>query len=417
MTKQCTCKDGKKDPKCPSCAKDINLDSFHKLNPEAKPHHKTAERFKLAARPGLGLIGGMDPATKERLMGHLQGALIPAAATAIPAAMLAGATADKGEGLGDAAKAGLMAGGSMLAANTAHNMMMTGKSPLSHSYQRGIGSDFRNIANKGRELMGAEPVKMPRPPPAKVASADHFKLGYHDPYGRPLPPEAAYYGQYGQDPNDQGLSGFDKALLLGGGTALAGGLHHTLMGARGNIRGDGLINAYQKGIGGKIREGGNVLRGAVGMEPVAQPPHPIVGHAQDLVQGAVEGAKNLYTQGKKIAPAVAGVVGTAATGKAIHDKLMKEQTNAGELYRRVGTPLESAANKAVDVGQRAAGWVAKKTAPKPKAEAPISEEMKKKVAPKITKAADRPKPVTPTVKKSSLIYQAGADAALATYMR
>lgn len=387
-----------------------------------KPHQKTAERFKIAwgAQKPLGVLGSMDPATKQRLMGHLQGALIPAAATAIPAALLAGATADKGEGMGDAAKAGLMAGGTMLAANTAHNMMMGGKSPLSHSYQRGIGSDFRNIANKGRELMGTAPIKMPQPPPAKTAAVNKFKLAFHDPYG--MPPEAAHYGQYGQDPNDQGLSGFDKALLLGGGTALAGGLHHALMGARGNMLGGGAINAYQKGIGGGIREGANKLRGMAGMEPVAQPPHPAIGHAQDLIHGAVEGAQNIYAQGKKVAPAVAGVVGAASTGKALHDKLMAAPTNGGELYRRIGTPLEAAANKAVDAGQRAAGWVAKKTAPKPKAEPTPSvspetqkklttDEMRKKVAPKIRR------PAGPTVKKSSLIYQAGADAALATYLR
>jgi hypothetical protein len=386
-------------------------------------HTKTAERFKIAwgAKPPLGVWGGMDPATKERLMTNLKGALIPAAAAAVPTALLAGATADKGEGAGDAVRSGLMAGGTMLAANTAHNMMMGGKSPLSHSYQRGIGSDFRNIANKGREIMGTEPVKMPHPPAAKTAAVNKFKLAFHDPYGQ-MPPEAANYGQYGQDPHDQGLSGFDKALLLGGGTALAGGLHHALMGARGNMLGGGMVNAYQKGIGGGIRDTANKLRGMAGAQPVAQPPHPALGRAQDLIHGAVEGAQNIYAQGKKIAPAVAGAVGTASAGKALHDKLMQAPTNGGELYRRIGTPLESAANKVVGAGQRAASWAAKKTAPTPKPEPTPSvspetqkklttDEMRKKVAPKIRKAEK------PTVKKSSLIYQAGADAALATYLR
>lgn len=421
MTKQCTCKNGKKDSKCPSCSKDINLDSFHKLNPDAKPHRKTAGQFKIAfpwSKPPLSVVGGMHPKTKALLLKSLQNAVVPGLAVGLPAALIAAVNADKGDTADAALKAGLGMGGLAAGASVGHNMLMGAKSPLSSAYKP-MGSKINDLAER--------------------SGLDRFKIAYHDPYGRPLPPEAASYGQYGQDPNDQGLSAFDKALLLGGGTAVAGGLHHAMMNARGNILGGGAINAYQKGIGGSIRGGANKLREMAGMEQVAPPPHPIIGHAQDLARGAVEGAKGLYRAGKVVVPAAMAAGGIGLTANAYHEKMMKDPTRGGEIYRNtVGPTLAGAKEKAVDVGHRAMDWVADKTAPKikgpegarstkdfkrimgvqggaPPTKSP--EEVAGRIKPKINKPNSERVYQGPRVKKSSLIYQAGADAALATYMR
>jgi len=162
MTKQCSCKDGQKCSKCK-----VNLDSFHKLNPEAKP--KTAEQFKLAVAPGPGLWGGLQQGTKDRIMGAgmagLKSAVIPAAG----AAMAAGLASDPGEGWGNAAKAGLAAGAAGFGAGAAHHEGMTGTSDLHHSYQRGVGGDIRNMGNALRFETGqdqlAHPNTPPKPPP------------------------------------------------------------------------------------------------------------------------------------------------------------------------------------------------------------------------------------------------------------
>jgi len=445
MTKQCACKHEKKDSKCPACSKNVNLDSFHRLNPEAKPSGKTAEQFKLAfpwSKPPLSVLGGMNPKTKALLLKSLQNAAVPALAVGLPSALIAGINADKGDTASSALTAGLGMGGLAAGAHVGHNMLMGTKSPLSKAYKP-MGSKINDLAS--------------------AAGLDRFKIAYVDAYGRPLPPEAAYYGQYGQDPNDKGLSAFDKALLLGGGTALAGGLHHTLMNTRGNIRGTGLVNAYQKGIGGSIRGGANQLREMAGMEQVAQPDHPLLGHAKDLASGAVEGAKGLYGAGKAMAPAAMGLAGAGLTANAFHEKMMKEQTRGGEIYRNtVGPTIAGAKEKVVGAGERAMDWVADKTAPKIKGpqgarstrdferimgvrggakSTATPEEAKARAQPKVNRAEDQQvyrrdpstpqkpmKPKTPppegpmmTVrrapKQASLIYQAGADAALATYMR
>jgi hypothetical protein len=354
---------------------------------------KTTELFKIAAGPGLGLLGGMDPATKQRLMSGLQNSVLPAAAVALPSAVIAGATADRGEGVGDALRTGLGTGAMMLGGGLAHNMMMGGKSPLSHSYQRGIGSDIRNIANKGREAMGTPTVKMPRPP--KVASVESFKIAnpYEDPY--------AAYGQYGREPRDEGTSALNKALLLGAGTLGAAGLHSSLMNARGKIMGGGLINAYQKGLGGGIRTTANTLRGHVGMDPVAQPPPAIIGHAQDAAAAAKAHVQEAMANAKDYAKPAMAVAGAAATAKGTHDKFMAGKGRGSQAYQRfVGKPLESAANKAVEGAGRAADWVVRKTAPKKK-------------EPPAEKTTTTP-PKSEDTKVGSMIYDAGVAAALAT---
>ena len=274
------------------------------------------------------------------------------------------------------------------------------------------------------------PFKMPRRL-AKVASVEQFKLAYGDPHGYP-----DQYGQYGHDHQDDGSGALNTALMLGGGAALAGGLHHGLMNTRGNILGGGLVNAYQKGIGGSIRGMANDARQGMGVAPVAMPPHPLVGHAQDLLQ-------MLYDNKKK----VMGGIGTAALGgvKAwdFHNNQMGADTNAGKMYRSVAEPVMAGAGKAVAAGQNAAKWVGEKAKPviakgraavdklkgPPKAapEPSVSPETQEKVrsaeGPHTT-VRKQPKPaatpkaaVTEFKKKSSMIYQGGADAALATYFR
>jgi len=167
MAKKCTCSDNKKDPRCPVCSKsDVNLDSFHRLNPEAKP--KTAEHFKLAAP---GLWGGLQQGTKSRIMDAGKAALTSAVVPAAGAALAAGLSADPGQGWGDAARAGLVGGALGGAAGAAHHMGMTGSSDAAHSYQRGVGGDIRNMGNWGREQMGADLLAHPNTPPAPKPAA------------------------------------------------------------------------------------------------------------------------------------------------------------------------------------------------------------------------------------------------------
>jgi len=282
MTKKCTCKNGETDPKCPACSKGkINLDSFHKLNPEAKP------------RKDHG------PMSKE-----------------------------------------------------------------------------------------------------KTAKVEQFKIA--NPYG-PDP----YYGQYGHDHRDEPSSGLNTALMLGAGTLGAAGLHSSLMNARGKIRGGGLINAYQKGIGGGIRRSANTLRGHLDMAPVAQPPHPILGHAMDAVEAAKARAGEFATDAAKYTTPVMAAGGTAMTAKALHDKWMAAPGKGGDMYRRfVGNPVAAAGGRVADSAGRAADWAARKMAPKPKAATPEAETY--------VNVKKQPKPPDET-KVGSMIYQAGSEAALAAY--
>lgn len=307
MTKECTCKGDKKDPKCPVCSKKTDfLRDFHRLNPGSAPE-KTAA-------PAPGFFSKMlTPDVKQRLAAGATNALIPAAAVALPTALAAGATADKGEGLGDAAKAGLTAGGLALAGGLGHNMMMTGKSPVAKSYQQGIGTDFRNLANKGREAVGLPTVRLPK------AASDNTKTanpGMHDPY--------ANYGQYGQEPQENHDSGLNTALAMGGTALGAGLLHHGLMGSTGRF-----AQAYQNNLGRAIRGAANQARSRVGLSTVAQPHHP-------LVQDALGALHNLAGAGKTVAAAGAPIMAAAGAVGAARKKmqdLSTAGTNEGELYR------------------------------------------------------------------------------------
>jgi hypothetical protein len=200
MTKECTCKNGKKNPKCSACAEgDVNLDSFHRLNPEADPRKKTAEQFKIAAKAKapapkpVGLWGSMDPKTKERVLGAGKAALTSAVVPGAVAALGAGLTADPGQGWEDAAKAGLVAGTVGGLAGAGHHMGMTGKSELAHSYQRGIGGDIRNMGNWGREQMGQPLLKHPNTPPPPVPPAE-----VPVPNVVPEAPKAAMFYEFGK---------------------------------------------------------------------------------------------------------------------------------------------------------------------------------------------------------------------------
>ena len=408
MTKQCTCKQGKNDPKCPSCA----------------GKNKTAEQFKIAfswSKPPLSILGGMNPKTKALLLKSLQNAAVPALAVGLPSALIAGINADKGDTADAALTAGLGMGGLAAGASVGHNMLMGTKSPLSKAYKP-MGSKINDLA--------------------ETAGLDRLKISYSDPY----------YGQYSRESRDDGLSGFDKALMLGGGAALAGGLHHTLMNSRG-----GTARGYQKGIGGSIRSGANTVRSSLGMEPVAQPAGPMMRRVQD----AIAGAKNVYAHGKDIAPALTSALGAGVTLKGMHSHLMNDPTNLGELYRPYGKHLDNAGRAVVNAGQRAAGFVADKLHPEPSVMGMRSdkdferlmgtrggvkakrspEQVKENIRPEVRKPEGPPSPTsfsrdrpqaTPgytkvqsppgkgawtSTKKGSMVYDAGSDAALDAYLR
>lgn len=123
MKTKCICKDGKTDPNCPACnSGKINLDSFHKLNPEADPHKKMAAQFKLAfpsnilgkaaggLQTGMGALksgwAGLSPEMRGNLTQMGKAAVVPAAA----GALAGGLTADPGQGMEGALKGGLMGG-------------------------------------------------------------------------------------------------------------------------------------------------------------------------------------------------------------------------------------------------------------------------------------------------------------------
>jgi len=157
MTKECTCKNGKKNPKCPSCSKgDVNLDSFHKLNPEAKP--KTAEQFKLSFAMGPGMTRAMQIGGAG-LKGALPGALTGAA--------LGFMSAPEGQGAAGAARGaaygGLAAGG----AAAAHHGMMTGASGMAQDYRDTVGD-----LQKGKALQArAQNVENIRQRDTNIANA------------------------------------------------------------------------------------------------------------------------------------------------------------------------------------------------------------------------------------------------------
>ncbi len=306
MTKECTCSKGKKNPSCPSCSKKTDfLRDFHQLNPEAKPAEKTAA-------PAPGFFSQMlTPKVKQRLATGATNALVPAAAVALPAALAAGATADKGEGVGDALKAGLVAGGGTLAAGLGHHMMMTGKSPLAKSYQQGIGTDFRNLANKGRAAVGLPTVGLPK------AAADNTKTAnpaVEGPY--------SHYGQYGLEPKEDRDSGLNTALALGGTALGAGLLHHGLMGSTGRF-----AQGYQNNLGRAIRDAANKARSRVGLDTVAQPAHPLIQDAREALHNLSGTAKGITAAGAPILAAIGG----ARAVKNKMDALKTDPSNAGEM--------------------------------------------------------------------------------------
>lgn len=396
MKEKCICKGGKTNNKCPMHGSKVNLDSFHKLNPEARP--KTAAQFKIA----------MDPRLAAGL-GLARQSLVPAAAMALPAAALAGATADKGEGVGDAVKGGLMAGAGTLGAAMGHNYLMG----ANKGYRSGVGGQIQDVVNKGRQFVGGK-LGIPK------MAADKFKI-------KLAAPDPAYYGQYGQD-DDSGTSGINKALLLGGGAALAGGAHHMAM----NSRSD-LARKYQTSLGGGIRDAANSARERFGIPTVAQPPHPIIGKIQDAMGGIGENLGRGVETAKKVAPVAMEGAGAAMGAKALHDKYMQEGSNGSEMYKNLlGRHLETAGSKLKDMGGQAASWIAKKTAPAPAAPTggpmpsaeqtfhPSSLNEAAMVHPSISGAKPglgaslRSK--LPFMKRGSMIYDAGAEAAYAAYL-
>ena len=361
----------------------------------------TTERFKISTGSSpLGWIANMDPATKARLIESAKGALIPGLAVGGAGALLAGATADEGEGLGDAVSTGLKAGAGTIAAGIADSMLMGGKTPLSHRYQRGIGSDFRNIANKGREAMGLPTVNMPNPP--KVASADKFKIAdYADPYGRL--PSHGHYGQYGEDDPNRGTSMLNTALLLGAGGLGAAGLQHYLMNAYGpNAR------AYQLGLGKSVRDVGNKIRGGLGVPAVAQPAHPAIRRVQDAMTYAKEMASAAPGMINELSKPAAAIAGAGAMGYGLHQKGMEGYGNpevakspAQELYQAT---LGGALRKGGDVALRGASSGAKAVA-----------SASKKVKGVAERGAQFFKKKAPTTAKAAMLYEAGQDAACDLY--
>jgi len=143
MMKKCCCKDGKMDSSCPvHKGEKVNLDSFHKLNPEAKP--KTAEQFKIAFALPHNLARRAGHIGMAGLKSSLPGAAI--------GAVVGGLSADEGQGLSGAlsgaAKGGLVTGG----IGAAHHGMMTGVSNPAQGYQKMWASPKEKL-NAGTEAL------------------------------------------------------------------------------------------------------------------------------------------------------------------------------------------------------------------------------------------------------------------------
>ncbi len=237
--------------------------------------------------------------------------------------------------------------------------------------------------------------------------ADRFKIA--NPY--------EHYGQYGHDRRDDD-SGSNTALMLGAGALGAGALHHGLMNTRGKLLGGGLINAYQNGVGGQIRGTANKLRGAVGMAPVAQPDAPIVGLAKEMVNKVPKSVDEI----KAAVKPVMQVGGVAKALHGLHNQAMSSEAPGMNAYRAViGQPLEKGVAAAKKGVGQAADWAVKKTAPKPRPEVTPSEptpsvspDLQEKMRQSESKAKAQPR-VRRTIKKSSVVYEAGSEAAFATY--
>jgi hypothetical protein len=121
----------------------INLDSFHKLNPEAKP--KTAEQFKLAFVVSPGWTQAMNVG-KAGLRSAAPGALVGGALGYLSAPEGHGM-----EGLGRGAlTGGLLAG----AGGATHHGLMTGAGDLSKAYQTNVGKPLQAAqVDRNKEML------------------------------------------------------------------------------------------------------------------------------------------------------------------------------------------------------------------------------------------------------------------------
>jgi len=176
MTKECTCKNGKKNPKCPACSKgDVNLDSFHKLNPEAKP--KTAGQFKLATLPPM--MGGPGNMGRWGAMGAA--ALRGGVPAALAGGLVAGMAAPEGHGMEAAAKGALGAGLAGAGAGALHHGLMTGTGGHAQDYQAMHGAHQQDVgAGLAQQRLNnaAEAAAIPPPPAAPPAEAPKAAMFY-----------------------------------------------------------------------------------------------------------------------------------------------------------------------------------------------------------------------------------------------
>jgi len=173
MMTKCTCKGGKTTPGCPVCSKkDINLDSFHKLNPEAKP--KTAERFKLsfAVNPQLmqraGQIGMAG--LKSSVPGMLAGGVI------------GGLSAEDGQGMSGAMRGAAIGGLGTGLHGAAHHAGMTGTGQMAQNYQKAVGEAGHagKVMDRAQNIDYIRQRKMNAAPPVaapEVKAAGYYELG------------------------------------------------------------------------------------------------------------------------------------------------------------------------------------------------------------------------------------------------
>lgn len=122
MTKQCTCKDGKK---CEACSKKHSyLDSHHKLNPGSEPVKKAMQKIAYGRY-------GED---------HDEHSVLP-----------------------DLTTLALLGGGGALA----HSALMNSRGQFARGYQQHLGNTIRETANKYvRKPLGMDPVSLP---PGRIA--------------------------------------------------------------------------------------------------------------------------------------------------------------------------------------------------------------------------------------------------------
>ena len=210
-----------------------------------------------------------------------------------------------------------------------------------------INLDSFHKLNPKAKPYGQDEKQMPTP---KTAALDKFKLAFADPY----------YGQYRERGRDDSSDAANTALLMGAGGLGLAGAHHLAMNAQGQLMGGGLINAYQRGPGKNIRDAANSVRTKFDMKPVAQPPHPAVRRALELLSTTAEHAK--------MPLAALGVGATAYKGlKGMHGELADPEnlSHAAQFYRDnvlkgaagAADSAKALGGKALLGGSRAARWV------------------------------------------------------------